>query len=72
MSFLRSVVEAGVDVNRYRKYYSKDTANMVMPKTLENETVLHRAIKCGNVDLVKFLVGKGANVNAPCRYSKLC
>ena len=68
---MKSVLEAGVNVNRYRKYYSKDTKNMVMPKTLENETVLHRAIKCNNVDLVKFLVEKGANVNAPCRYSKI-
>lgn len=29
------------------------------------ETVLHRAIRCNYLKVVKYLVGKGANVNQP-------
>ena len=58
------------DFDHVREDRQFDEDHMIWDMKKTNETLLHRAIKCGLLDLVQLLINKGADVNIPCRYTE--
>ena len=58
------------DIDNVREDEQFDEDHIIFDMRKINESLLHRAIKCGISDLVQLLINKGADVSIPCRYTE--